>query len=127
MDKLGVLRTYTIDPMGGVCAHWSDVVPRYFIVYIYFNRVRFLCKESFFSVSTPCLLSTQREGLGLVFSRRGRQHRYWLETYNIRIKLCWNHNKYSLVTLVSCMRYDLFIRNARDLFRPRGTVGFPKF
>lgn len=43
-----------------------------------------------------------------------------------RIKLCWNHNKYSLAILVSYMRYDLF-RNARDLFRPRGTVGFPKF
>ena len=72
MDKLGVLRT-TIDPVGGVCAHWSGVVPRYFIIYIHFDRVQLSCHEGCFCVSTPCLLSTQREGLGLVFSHRGRQ------------------------------------------------------
>ena len=72
MDKLGVLRT-TIDPVGRVCAHWSDVVPRYFIIHVHFNCVQFSCQECSFCVSTPCLLSTQREGLGLVFSHRGRQ------------------------------------------------------
>ena len=40
-------------------------------------------------------------------------------------KLFANHNKYSLMTLASCVRYDLF-RQDRDLFRPRGTMGLPK-
>ena len=80
MDKLGVLRT-TVDPVGGVCAHWSDVVPRCSIIHIHFDCIQFFRHEGCFCVSTPCLFATQRECLGLVFGHRGRQQRYRLETY----------------------------------------------